>query len=369
MAARTLLLSCGALVFLSFPSSAHADRIVLRNLDVVDGPAVTAIDEDGVQLGDGELITWDRIERGRVGEPFQARFDQLLSELGADLYRIRQRLSVGDYAGVLPQAEALEERFADRRSDTAYLVFQALMWSRVAAGRREAAVAAYLRCWDLRHAAAQAGRTLELPGARRLQFDPETGVPPDLPPVWFDPVAAAEALPAVGRAIRAMVAPPPPAAQLYYATLALAAGMPEKAESARKGLAAYPPLAALVEAQALAAAGDAGRAAELLEPHLATLGPDLRCVALYLAGQARAADPDATHRRAGLLQLLTLPAAYGESSPDLAAAGLYVALHTLADQGDAKGSIALRRELLDRYGTTWHARQLRAEDSPRKEQP
>jgi hypothetical protein len=156
---------------------------------------------------------------------------------------------------------------------------------------------------------------------------------------------------------------------VYYATLALAAGAPEKAESARAGLTAHPPLAAVVEVQSLAAHGEPGRAAQVLEPHLATFGSDLRSVALYLAGRARVADPDAARQREGLLQLLTLPAAYGESVPDLAAAGLYVALHTLADLGDAKGSIALRRELLDRYGTTWHARQLRAEDQPPKGQP
>jgi hypothetical protein len=30
--------------------------------------------------------------------------------------------------------------------------------------------------------------------------------------------------------------------------------------------------------------------------------------------------------------------------------------------GDTKESIAVRRELLDRYATTWHARKLQAED-------
>jgi hypothetical protein len=341
---------------------ARADRIVLRNLDVVDGPTVTAVDEDGVQLDNGTLITWDRIERGRVGESYQAGFDQLLGELGADLYRIRQRLSVGDYEGVLPQAEALEGRYVGRRSDTAYLVFQALMWSRVAVGRREAALAAYLRCFDLLSEAARTGRTVEVPGTRRLQFDPQTGFTPELAPVWFDQSAAAEALPSVGRAISDMVTPPPPAARVYYATLAVAAGVPEKAESARAGLAAHPALAALVEAQLLLVQGDAGRAAHVLEPHLPTFGSDLRSVALYSLGRARVADADTARQREGLLQLLTLPAAYGASEPELAAAALYVALHTLADRGDATGSIALRRELLDRYGTTWHARRLRAED-------
>ena len=52
-------------------------------------------------------------------------------------------------SGLLPHAEALEARYAGRRSETAYMVFQALMWSRLAVGRREAALAPYLRCFDL----------------------------------------------------------------------------------------------------------------------------------------------------------------------------------------------------------------------------
>jgi hypothetical protein len=34
--------------------------------------------------------------------------------------------------------------------------------------------------------------------------------------------------------------------------------------------------------------------------------------------------------------------------------------------GDTKGSIAVRRELLDRYASTWHARKLQAEDEKAK---
>lgn len=289
MAARTLLLSCGALAPLWLPLPVRADRIVLRNLDVLDGVTATAVDEDGVQLEDGVRITWDRIEQGRVGAPLQAEFDRLLGALGADLYRVRQRLSVGDYAGARPQAEALADRYAGRHSDTAYLVFRALLGAHLAAGEREAALAPFLRCLDLQRAADTAGRALEAPGLRPLSFDPDTGLMPALAPLWFDRSAAAAALPAAGQAISDMVTPPLPGVRVYYATLALAAGAPEKAESARAGLAAHPALAALVDAEARLAEGAPAAAIPLLEPHLPALGAPLRGTALYVLGRARTA--------------------------------------------------------------------------------
>ncbi|MHB8861327.1 MAG: hypothetical protein ACYC6N_02905 [Pirellulaceae bacterium] len=344
----------------SLVSPARADRIVLRNLDVLDPKSVTGLDEDGVQLDDGSLITWDRIERGRVSEAQQTRFDQLLGELGADLYRIRQRLSVGDFRGVLPHAEALEARYVGRCSETAYMVFQALMWSRLAAGRREAALAPYLRCVACLQAASQAGKPYELPGARRLQVDLASGLTAELSPVWFDAEAARLALPDVASAISDME--PPPAVRIYYATLALAAGAPDQAEQALAGLEGFAALRAIVDAQMQLVRGAPEQAAQHLAAQLPEISRDLRPVALYWLGKAQVAQSDEATRRAGLLCLLELPAVFGQQEPELASAGLYEALQTLAALGDTKGSIALRRELLDRYAPTWHAQKLRAED-------
>ena len=52
------------------------DRIVLRNLDIVSGKAVTHFDEDGVIIDDGRPITWDQIERGILSEK-QVAFDKM----------------------------------------------------------------------------------------------------------------------------------------------------------------------------------------------------------------------------------------------------------------------------------------------------
>ena len=142
----TLRILIAAVLILAPVSLLRADRIILRNLDIISDKTVDRFDEDGVRLDDGTVISWDRIEKGRVAESKQEAFDAMLADLGSDLYRIRQRMSISDYRGLLPHAETLFSRYKARPSDTAYMVFQALMWSRLAIGQREAALEPYHEC-------------------------------------------------------------------------------------------------------------------------------------------------------------------------------------------------------------------------------
>ncbi|HEX5103773.1 MAG TPA: hypothetical protein VFV87_08190, partial [Pirellulaceae bacterium] len=221
------LRAAGVLFVLWFCAGAApaADRLILRNLDIFTDLTVTAIDEDGVVVtparqGHSERITWDEIERGMVALD-QSRFDELLRELGPPLYRIRQRLKIGDYESLSTPAELLFPRYAERQSATAYMVCQATMWSRLASGQREAAVEPFFRCFELLRAGAARGRAL--PGNRHMQVDSQTTISPDLLPVWFDAEAAKAALPGVQQAIRGISQPRPEGVYLYYASLALAA--------------------------------------------------------------------------------------------------------------------------------------------------
>jgi hypothetical protein len=143
-----VLLLAGCVVLLFWPAGLRAqDRVRLRNTKVVTGKALS-LDEDGVRWeGKQPPLGWDEIESGTVGIN-QAQFDKLLRELGDHLYRLRLRLRAGEYRDILPHAEALFPRYASRRSATAYMVCQGLMWSRIAHGRREAALEPYLLCLD-----------------------------------------------------------------------------------------------------------------------------------------------------------------------------------------------------------------------------
>jgi hypothetical protein len=352
----------GILIWLWCGVSAHADRIVLRNLDVISDTKVEQFDEDGVRLENGTVISWDRIERGRVSEAEQAAFDRMLGELGEHLYRIRQRLTTGDYPGLLPHAEAVYERYVGRRSETAYMVSLALMWSRLALGQREGALGPYLNSLETLRQATAAGRELAVPGPRRLQADLETGLCAELPPVWFDGEAARAALSGVGAAIAAMAAPRPPATRIYYATLALAAGDSGLAGQTLNGLDQLPALKSVVEGQLLLSQGDPDKAIAVLQQPPEPVPAALEPLALYWLGQSRLQEPAAEAHTAGLLDLLRIAALYGQDQPELAAAGLYAAMRALAESGDVRGSIAIRRELLDRYAQTWHAKRLKDED-------
>jgi hypothetical protein len=79
------------------------------------------------------------------------------------------------------------------------------------------------------------------------------------------------------------------------------------------------------------------------------------------------ASDDERRQQAGTLQLLHVPALHADAAAELAGAALYQAMGALAKRGDAKGSIAVRKELLERFGHTYHAERVKQELSPRKD--
>ena len=334
-----------------------ADRIVLRNLKILSDRTVSAFDPDGVRLDDGTMLGWDEIEKATLANGQQAAFDRLFAELGGPLYRIRQRLSVGDYRGLLPQAEAIADQYADRDSPTSYMVLQSLMWGRLAVGRREEALEPYLRCCE--HLRRHSGQPIVLPGERRLAWDPQTGLSPDLAPIWFDAKAAGSALPRVLTAVNRMQRPRPEGVNIYFAALALTAGETERADRVLAAMASEQPalreLREIVLAQQEIAGGRNAEAVRRLDPKWRTYLPFNQPLALYWLGLGLVRAEDRPTREQGLLYLLRIPALYGGEQPDVAAAALYHSWETLSKLDDARGSVAVRKELLERYGQTYFA--------------
>ena len=355
--------------FASADRARAADRLILRNLDFVLDRTVVEIDEDGVRLdaalpGGGDRLTWDRIERGTVALD-QERFDKLLAELGLPLYRIRQRLRVGDYAALAEPAEAVYPRLSGRRSPTAFMVCQAVVWSRLAAGRREAAVEPYVRLCEL--VRSNPGWMADLPGERRMTIDPATALSNELTPIWFDAQAAAAALGGVEQAIRGMTQPRPAGIYVYYATLALTAGQPEEADRVLGALVSDDRLAqwrSVVLAQREVLAGRPDAALATLLEQRGELTEACRPAALYWLGRGQLLSTDPMTVSGGLLDLLTLPAEYASRDRELAAAGLYEAAAALDKLKDARGAAALRQELARQYGGTYHANLLAQRAAP-----
>lgn len=345
-------------LILLLPSAAAArDRIILRNLQLVADRTVVAVDADGAQLdaprSDGsDRITWDEIERGRVSAELQESFDRFKTELGPPLYKLRLRLRTGDYLGLREPAESLYSEFRDRRSQTAYLVCQSLMWSRLAHGKREDAVEPFLRCVVLiRSGAADETR---LPGARRLQIPADGGFCGDLPPVWLDDQAVKEVLPAVQQLVKEMPMPRPPEAYLYYASLASHARRFDEAIKVLSAVEGSEPvssarqlLSAQIEIQRQAPGQEASQLAKTADGPLTLLSS----LAGYWRGMDLLASSDLDRQRDGLLSLLAIPANDGEQA-EMAAAALHVSAAALESMGNAEGARALRRELQTRYAAT-----------------
>ena len=357
-----VLLSALAVPLLA-PNARAADRIVLRNLKIIGDREIKAWDEGGVRLDDERLITWDEIERATLAPERQVEFDKLLKELGEPLYRIRQRLKVGDYAGLHTPAEAVWPRYSGRRGESAYLVTQAVMWSRLARGEREAAVAPYLQCFALLRGKAK--DEVQLPGTRRLTFDPQTGLTSELAPIWFDSAAAKQALPEVLRATGALAEPRPEGARVYYGTLALATGETEAGLKVLNGVSnksrAVAELRDIALAQHEIQSGQPGPALAKLERQAESLLPANQPLAIYWLAYAKLTSTNERLQREGILQALHLPALYGSSHAELAGAGLYQARAAFDKLNDARSSAAVRKELLLKFPQTFHAAKVRAE--------
>jgi hypothetical protein len=346
------------------PEVQSADRIILRNLEIISDGTVTQFHEDGIRLDNGRTLSWDEVERGTVAER-QAEFDQLLAELGEPLYRIRQRLTVGDYQGILEPAESVYPRYVSRRSSTAYMVFQGLMWARLAAGQREAALEPYLLCIEfLRHR--PRGAPIPLPGDRRLRWDPETGLSDELLPIWFDGAAARKALPGIGRVVGGMRKPWPPAVPLYYASLAVGAEESGRVASALRlfdsDRESLRQLASILNAQQEILADQSGPGIGQLQATLPRLEGMNRALALYWLGIWKARNAQESDVDEAILHLLRLPASHASSYPDLAAAALDAAGKTLLQADRAVEGEILLEELRRTFGTTFHARQRKIQE-------
>lgn len=341
-----------------------ADRIILRNLKIFTDKTVTSFDEDGVRLDDSTVLGWHEIEKARIAPDRQEAFDEMLAAVGNDLYRIRQRLSVGDYEGLLPHAEALAPRYSNRTSDTAYMVLQSLMWGRLAAGDREQALTPYLQCYALLRFRSKT--KIDLPGERGLQFAPRSGLSKELIPVWFDPESAKAVLPTVYKTVRDMKVRPA-GVYLYLGTLASAAGNDKMAASVlgalRSNVREVSELKQILQAQREVLAGKPGPFVDSLTRGFGDFTTDNKPLAMYWVGRSWLLAAESDRKQEGLLQLLRIPALYGETQPDLAAGALFEVMQTLEGMKDVRGSVTVRRELLAEYSNTYHARRLKNEDN------
>lgn len=351
-------------------TAASEDVIALRNLEILRSPSVVSFDEDGIVLdaerpSGSKLVTWDEVESLELADKSkQAAAEKLLHEIGEPLFRITIRLTTGDDEGLLEPAEKLYPVFAQRHSPAAYRVFQALMWGRIAAGHREEAVEPWLLAYDTLRM--KAAKLSDLPGKRRPLLNAASGLSFELEPVWFDTEAAKLALPKVETVVAQLSSPPPDVAILYAASLALVAGDTDKAREWLDFEAASPlgkSLRTILQAETEVLGKARGPAVMQLEKDVSKVSKELQPLALYWLGRSQLASEESHLRDAGLLELMRIPAIYGKTSPELAAAALSHAADVYQD--DKALADRLKAEIRRGFPGTWHAAvQRRASSRP-----
>ncbi len=352
-----------AAFWLTIPMHAQADRLILRDLRLLGNITVIGFDEEGVKVTDNNLIPWHEIELGTVGADKQADFDRLRKELGDPLFRIHQRLKVGDYAGAREPAEAVFDRYKNRESKVAYMVCQAAMWGRLAEGEREAALEPYFCCLRIMKKTARTSEVTQLPGSRSLDYDKQTGLTSDLMPLFFDREKAVAALTPASTAATSIGSSAPDGVLVYMAALAIAAEDFAEAEKWRGKINSGNPTLkqwpVILTAQSRIRSGDLIGAQADLQPLIYSFEPWNQPVAWYLLGISGARSSEYLRIENGVLDLLHVPALYGSDHPELAAAALsetYTALKRIQQPDQAQD---IRRQLMLYYGGTTHAEQLR----------
>ena len=343
-------------------------NLVLRSLEIPKSE-IKQFDKRAVYLNDGTIVNWDEVLQAELpvgtkaegGVPAsQESFDHFLKTRGMPLFRIRHRLSIGDFASLSEMTEPLYEvlqglpdSLEEARAD--YLICLGTMRARLHGGDRAGAILPFLRASDLRS---------------RFSFD--SGLPPEvelavqqkdqvlsplITPLFFDAEGARTQLALVG----SKQLGEQQGGKIYWTALAICGGEEELAREWLSQLAEQdsnwvPILAAQVELRG--AAGD--RMEALRNPvWRAGLTRTQSIVADFLLGLAAQRIP-ADADQASLL-FLKIAAASETVDRHMGSAALYQALLVARQNGKAREAEILKRELLDKYSETYHGRRVNAE--------
>ncbi len=372
-----------AFVCACFATSLYADtRIALRgDASPIDAETVECA-EEGVRFAGGSgrgVVAWDRVLDMTDDAHAEAERWEGWEELADRVFRARVRIQRGDWRAAEP---LLEELAANVQSGpTAAVVFEGLASCRVHRGAYVSAVLPWLR-W----ARVQDARDAELTSAEfgagngkaagpivwvggeiapttlaAPVMDAGTRLCPSLPPIWLADAgvrSAAEiaewdslaATPADGNTPRGASL-----VQWYRAALRRTCGI----ETPLPTTSTYDPgvrlVADIVTARFSEADARAGARAAL-QRRVDLAQSDGKALPRWIEAWCRAGiggsllqEESVDDRRRGVVQLLHVPARFGNEQPYLAGVCLAESAAALAHMGDTRGASALKAELARRY--------------------
>jgi len=351
--ARSALIAATAA--LTLPLHAQQSSLELRGGAAAPSGTIVGCSAEGVTVVSsltGEItIGWDRV-RSVSGEHADAASEYM--DVADKAWRATSRLERGDIAAAEPLLEELFADYAGQQGPTASAVCGGLLRCRLERGAHTLAVGAWLAWLHTRD-----GGTRTAPDAgtgTSPTTDEETGLAPDLPPVWLG-------LPAV----RVFSQTPLNADQygdraaqlalLYQHAALLESGTPQpmpRLEGNDPGVRMVWEIVAArspVETERLT-----GRRA--IEKRLKSEPVGWTDAWLRTAlGRSLLREADVDEQRRGVIELLRVRVEHERDAPYLAGLALAEAAVTMRSLGDDAAASLLRRELLDTFpghpASTW----------------
>lgn len=322
---------------------ASAAPVQLRGTAGPDPRPVVRIDARGVELGgeSPELVGWDRIKRLEgEHEPEAVPFQPLIDSA----WRARERLARGDLSGALPLLERIWSDLADAPGPTTRLVAEGLVRARLAAGDVSGAIEPAIIACALRRAGVAAAQISKM----RSDFDEDSGLPLDLPPIMTEHESAQLFVHRPMPAWMSEYPEPRLIAEWYVYAARAASGTPPAVAPGAD--AADPPsvrfVADVVRAWASPDESTRTSARESLSREFQESSGTWREAWARLAiGISLSRSSDTAARTDALLHLLHLPARFRDTHPRMTAMALVEAARLMSEAGDHHGSAVLLAQL------------------------
>lgn len=346
-------------------SGAQGDEVLLRAGRTAPEGEVRTFGLAGVVFEDPfgveRIVRWDHVLT--VGDTFAAEAEPYMRL--ADLaWRGRTRLERGDAISAEPMFEALFEAYAGIQGEMASMVAEGLLRCRLRRSAHTAAIEPWLAYLNSENAGPY--RSL-IAGALRPAVDASTGLVPSLAPVWLKtPAVEALAESALPIAWDREGAAPPRRAQvlgeLYRHAARFEAGLVDHAPDEDViGRDAREAGVRLVHMIVKARTGDEGERAEARQELAELLAvetgagstprPWIEAWIRLGLGRSLLREADRESRLRGIVELLHVPARFGEGHPYLAGIALAEAAVALDAIGEHAGAQSLIADIRERFST------------------
>ena len=345
---------CAILLLVSENAISARESLVLRDLSVIETQTIT-FDQYQVKTADGKTFGWDQVFQSSLKDSDAERFDRFVKEQGVPLFRLRHKLSIGEFAGLGSLAEPMfeatrSEPLSQANSRQHYLVALAAFQGRKANGQRERSLIPLLDLCAIHRQYPDIGQefgSANVPDSELLVHFSDR-----LVPIWFDKQAATQTL----RQILSSERQRSEGLDLYIASLQIATGALDDAKrrldamsSRRSGLAKR--WLPLVQAELQLARGQNVSIAKPIVANHRKMTGSSRALANFLVGMQFSKTKDRYDQ--AVLELLYIPANFGEQLPGLSAAALYEASQISSRGNRVSESGILRDQLRKQFPNSY----------------